>query len=429
MHTETRSSIVLPAHASLGLVLALGGCPSSPSGDDGPSAAETGGDTGGETTAGVDESSGGEDPVQAAYFVFNRIQTPEGRTMFASILPQLDHGLVDVGEALELSGLSRGRIFNDKLYAFDGESGVITRFAIAEDGTLSPDALDDGSPAQVSFASLGISAFLSTVSFIDENRALYFDLWGDVVVDWNPTTMTIVDNFPAGLQREGFDISGGEMTRIDDQLVIPLSWQNAGTAEAIEVNAIGVVDLQDPTSIRVIEDARCMGTASTFVFEDQLYVMADNFGGLAVTLTDDELPPPCLLRWTPGADAFDADYHLDLSAHTGYQLVAGALSTGDGTFMTQVYTSDEDPSTLGLFELLDGDHWSRAFVSLDGETTIVEQIPPGAASSQGWIVDGRYLFPRADDTAGESTLFSFEDGTVSELLTVPGDLFIVDRVR
>lgn len=401
------------------VALGLTACTSEASPDPQQTASAEGGST----------TSDGDTQAQSLYFVLNRIRSPDGRTMFASMLPELDVGSVDVAGALELTGVSRARVYADELYAFDGESGMVSRYRIENDGSLSVDTLDGSNePAQVSFAGLGVTLFWSTIVFVDDETAFYMDLGQDLVVQWNPTQMTITNSFEAGVARDGFDVSSGQISRIDRYVVVPLSWSNQASATAIETNAIGILDLEDPSALRILEDERCVGTSDTFEHDGAVYVLGDNFSGLAAALTDTALPPPCLLRWVPGAETFDPEYQLDVTQRAGFPLVAGAIARGDGTFMTQAYTSAADPSTLGVFELLDGDHWQRVIVSLeDDEATIVEDVPAGPLSARGWIVEDAYTFPQT--RGSEAVLFRLEGSAANEQLTIPGELFFVERVR
>lgn len=364
--------------------------------------------------------------------MFSRVRSPDGRTMYASILPSLDHGTLDLGGALELSGLSRARVFQEKLYAFDGETGTITRYVIGPDGALTPDTLDGGeTPAEVSFAGLGVTRFSSLIVFVNAERAFYVDMiFEDLVVEWNPTEMTITGSFEAGLTRPGFDASGGGISRIDDYVVVPVSWTNQTTADYVPAVAVAILDLNDPTELTVLEDDRCVISSDTFVHDGAVYALGDGLYGLADLFSEGEtVPPPCLVRWLPGADGFDPGYYLDLRELTGEPHVANAASRGDGTFVTQLYTADTDPSTLGPYDLLDAPLWQRAVVDLETEEVTLLDLEPAGVSAAGWAVDGTYLMTRHDARRNRSYLHRSEGTGAPELLNVEGEIFVVERVR
>ncbi|MEM6296022.1 MAG: hypothetical protein AAGA54_32415 [Myxococcota bacterium] len=438
LHLDLRTCAVLLALAACACTTSSGIEPPTESGTEAAADGSTGTSGGNETTSGPDGTTEGDTEPEtdtgpdanALYHVFTRIQTPAGRTMYASMVPSLADGEVDLAQSLELSGFSRGRVFSERLYAFDGESAQITRYAVADDGTLAVDALDDGSPAQFSLAGLGVTFFYDTIVFIDETRAFYFDFEVDLVVEWNPSDMTITESYEGGMKRDGFDTSSGSISVLDDTIVVPLSWGSGATGTGLLVNAVGLLDISAPGALQIIEDDRCAGTTDTFVHDGSVYALGDNFGGLGPAVSTDPLPAPCLLRWTPGATAFDPDYALDLSARVGFDIVAGVRTLGDGTVLLQAYTSDEDPMELGLFPFLDGPNWERVLISLEGdETTMLDAGGPGALGQRGWAIDGAYVFPRVDSDAGTATLYRVEDGEAVEQLTVTGEVFHLDRVR
>lgn len=367
---------------------------------------------------------------ETAYLVFSRIRSPDGRTMYASIVPDLAAGQLDLANALEQSGVSRARSHEGKLFAFDGETGVITRYVIDAAGGFEVDTLDDGTEARLSFARLGVSLFTDTIVFTAPDRAFYFDtLFNDLVIEWDPQAMVINRSFSAGMFRDGFDVSGGQTARVGEYVVLPVTWSSFTLGRVIETAAIAVLDLAPGGEVTVIEDERCVYTSSVFAYDGAVYAFNDNFAGLVPSYSPNMIPPACLLRWQPGAAAFEADYLLDLQALTDLPHVSGAASRGDGTFVTQVYVSDIDPTTLEPLELLDGAFWQRALVDLPGmQTRLLDDIAPGALSAIGWTVDGDYLVSRFDDAEGRSTLYRLGD-RAEELLSVAGEIFKVERIR
>lgn len=417
--SSLRARLCVPALVLATSLLACG---------DGGNNAETEDDAGG-----GDQSDDGEtgDEDERAYVVVNRVINPEGRAMFTSLLRELEGGELDIGTAIEQSGFSRTRAFGGKLYTFDGESGVVTRLRVDDDLQPAPDSLDDGQPAQLSFAGLGITNFNAIQVFVDEQRAFFFDTLGeDLVVEWNPATMTITASSPGGFLREGLSAGlGRPVTVTEDFITLPISWTNNLTFEFEPVTALAIVDLDSPGNPTIIEDDRCFGASSSFWHDGYVYVVADNLGGIAATLGVDT-PPPCLLRWQPGADSFDPDFYVDLAARTGYELIARGISRGDGTFVTQVYSSDVDPSTLSPIELIEGRYWQHALVDIDSdESRVISELEPASNSPVAWVIDGDYLITRTDDSIPAAVLYRLgEQGQPTELVDATGDIFWVDRL-
>ena len=382
--------------------------------------------------SGADGAGGSSGSVEE-YFLLTRVTLPAGRAMYASILPGLDHGEVDLGEALELSGFSRVRAFNGKLYAFDGESGIATRYTVSDERRFAIDELEDGSPARLSFSQLGISSFSNAFLFVDETQAFYFDTFStNLIIEFNPTTMTLTDSFPAGLIRREYDQTniGSRFLIIDGYAVVSLSWTDSRTADYVAAQAIGVFDLADPTSIEIIEDARCVGTSSLFIEDGYVHAVGSNFGALGASLAEPgELPAPCVLRWEPGSDAFDPNYIFDIGAQAGHDLLSGARSRGDGRLFTKLYVGDSPANEVGLFELLAGPYWQLAAIDLTtGETEIASEYPPSGSNSGAVVVEDTYYV--IETLRDEPTRFyRFDDRASGALFSVAGDVFRIEPFR
>lgn len=389
---------------------ALGGC-----GDSGSDNGSTGGIGGTDTDA---------------FLVSNRVRDPSGRAIFLSVLPTLEAGEIDISQAIEVSGLSRALVFEGKVFVFDGESGVVTRYVADGDG-LREDTLENGARARFN---LGTQQFTSAIAFINSERAYYVDIrFEDLVFVWNPTTMTRISTFPAPeVRREEFSASGGGMVVIDDFVLLPISWFNDDRLNVVETAAMVVFSASEDRVIGVIEDGRCIISNAAFAEDGAVYLMADTGGGIpdALAPPGTDFPPPCLLRWTPGAEAFDSDFYRDLEEITGYPFVQGAVSRGDGTFVTLVYTSDIDPRTLTPQELVDDRLWQWAVVDFQGSrSTLIESIPPGGVSSMPWVVDGEYYVQFFEDDFSRSSLFELDTPNATERMSVVGEFRNVARIR
>ena len=377
--------------------------------------------------------AGGTGGTEGSFLLVNRIRTPDARAIFLTVLPSLDVGPIDRSAlGLEVPGLSRGRVYNGKVYVFDGESGVISRYVVDGD-RLALDVLDDGGEARFSMADEGITNFTTTIAFIDPERAYYIDTRsGNQVVVWNPTEMSVTSVFPVPeLVRDGFTTVGTNVVVVDDLVVLGLSWTNEEQATLVPVTAILVLSATEDVVVGLVEDDRCVSTRALLVDEGDVYAMADANAGLAELFAPPgTIPPPCLLRWVPGSEDFDPDFYRDLREIVGEPLVSGAAGRGDGTFVTQAYTSDIDFMTLEPLELIDGALWQWAMVDFRTDaSTLIESIAPGGISRLGWIIEDEYLVSEFDDAGGTSALFQIDSPSATELLSVPGEIFGVDRIQ
>ncbi len=372
---------------------------------------------------------------EAAYLVFNRIRTPTSRTMIASVIDDLAHGQLDVEAGFEQSGFSRAREFQGKIYTFDGEDGSITRWRVNDQLELVEDVLDDGStPASFSMAREGVSSFSTPMAFVDAETAIYFDFFfgQSQVIVWNPTEMIIEDVIQVPeMQRDGLDPQAKDAVVVDDFVVLPISWSDFFQNQIIETTAMAIFSASDGSFIEIVEDDRCVAARDPFVRDGKVYLVGDSVRGLApLAVPSADLPPPCLLRWTPGESEFDSDFYVDLEAALGTSLLSGALGRGGDTAVFLTYTSNEDPESFGLREILDENVWQwQVYDIAADENRIVDTIPAQGVSSLGWVIDGEYLVPRFDAEAGETSLYRIDDDGSTELLTVTGEIFYVSRIR
>ena len=379
-----------------------------------------------------------------AYMVLSRVRSPDSRTMFVSVVDELAGGEIDLGSALELSGLSRARVFGGKVFTFDGETGEVTRWALGDDGVLAEDVLPDGGRARFSMAGEGVTRFTSLIAFISETRAYYIDVFEQFqVVVWNPREMVIESTFATPeLGREGLDTTGGSISVLpgpsggvaDGWVVMPVYWASFLTGAFEPVTALAVLSAGQDELVRIVEDTRCVGAGDAFVSDGAVYITGDSIGGLAeVSVPEGTLPPACLLRWTPGADALDDSFYLDLTTTLGTPLVTGALGAGDGRFVTQGYSASEPPRDYTPLELIDAPVWQRFVVDFQADPPVaarVESLAPAGVSAVGWAVDGDYLFPQFDEDAGTSKLFRMgADGATTQVRSILGEFFLVQRLR
>ncbi|MEL6339211.1 MAG: hypothetical protein AAFQ65_04840 [Myxococcota bacterium] len=259
------------------------------------------------------------DAAEAPFLITNRIRTPDTRAVFLSLVDRLELGQLDISESLEVSGVSRGFAFGDFVFTADGESGFITRY-VARDGQLVADTLADGSPAQVSFSNLAIDSFTSAFGFISAEKAYYIDTLSgqDQVVVWNPAEMAIISDFDVPeLSREAFpSTTSSNVLVIDGFVVVALSFANLGLARSASPSAtLAIFDANEDRLVRIIDDQRGVGASSSFIDNGAVYVIADGSGGVTELFsTNENVPPPCLLRWIPGESAFDPDYYVNLDS-------------------------------------------------------------------------------------------------------------------
>ena len=300
---------------------------------------------------------------------------------------------------------------------------------------LVQDTRADGTEARFSMLNEGVRSFTTLFAFISPDRAYYIDTLSGFsqVVVWDPSEMVVTSSFSVpSLNREGFDTQGGTPVLIDDFVVMPINYTARFQGEIVRSTTMVVFSATEDRFVQLVEDERCVIARSAFVEDGMVYLIADSLGGAVDRFAPPDLvvPPACLLRWIPGDDVFDPSFYLDLRELVGEPFINSGTTRGDGTFVTQAYTSDIDPLTLGLFELLDDDLWQWTIVDFRAETsTVLTSIPPGGIQ-RSFVIDGQYYVPLFDDSGSSTTLFRLEDdGTATELLSVTTEFLNVQPLR
>lgn len=373
----------------------------------------------------VEGAMGGESPAENAFLVATRIRTPADRTVLLTTARELELGRLDASEALELPGTSRAVVFDERVYAFDGERGAVIRFEVSPELRLQE-------TGRFSMAGLGIVSFRSSIVFLDPRRAYYVDISGQQVVVFDPEAMEVVTTFAAPeLAREGFDAVGGTPQQVGDQVVMPLSFTNLLTLDAVPSVAAFVVSATEDRVIGLFEDDRCALSGGALVDDGSAFLVGDNLNGALDVFGTDDVPAPCLLRYDPNQSAFDGDFLLDLRETLGVPHVADLVGRGDGTFVTRVFASDFDPASLddprAYFDL---EVWGFAVGELSGASAaLVDALPLSGISFGPFVVDDSYLLPVVDEEAGETSLYRLEGTTPEALFTASGEVQYVARIR
>ena len=379
-----------------------------------------------------DESGPGETAegpfAESAILVVTRVLAPDGRSIFLSIVDDLGERELDLGQALEVSGLSRARVHNGKVFIFDGERGEIARFEVTNEG----DFVEEG---RLSMAGLGVTRFISSTVFISEDRAQYTDTTNNQVILFDPETMEVTGNYDLPeLAANGNNVRFRAPQRIGDELFSNVRWIDFQTGQFTPTVTVFVFSATEDRLLRVVTDARCGVASNSFVDGGQFYVVGEyEQGGFVLFGIPEEVPPPCLLRIGPGATEFDRDFYLDLSATVGAPFFANSFGVGDNVFAVQSYVSEVDPSTFTqTSELFGGEFWGWTLVNFETEQSQpVSGVPLTPSSPFGALfVDGELFLPVVNVSEARSTLFRVDVNAVASAgISSPGEIIGLERIR
>jgi len=379
---------------------------------------------------GDDGSSSGDpfadrSPTAPAYMVASRVLTPNGRSFFVSVEPDLERREVDLSRSLELNGFSRAYAFDGSVFTMDSESLEVTRHEVPGNLVLEP-------RATLSMAGLGIRNFRPLFAFLDEDLAYYVDLDGFQVVVFDPSEMVLEGTFPiAEAEREGFDEEATDIERVGDRVFVTLAWTNFDELDLIPRVAVIVLDAAEGRFVDILEDDRCAAAGGAYVGGDgALYVIGDNDDGRYAVFGDRPLPPPCLLRVQDGATEFDPDFYVDLREVTGSPEVGHIAGLPDGTAITRGLGREIDIDAVeDIADLAFAEIWEWLVLDVDARQATPLDVPLSALPFPPFEVGGELYFQREDGDEGISTLYQVVDDRADESLTVTGEFLQLGRIR
>ena len=194
-----------------------------------------------------------------------------------------------------------------------------------------------------------------------------FDAGARSITVWNPSAMLWSDTLDASA------VGNPNAALYDDNVVSPpvlfdhwmvfaFSWENQTSLQLDPHATVALVDtLSDSAPVTVVSDARGAGASGVFVDGlGDLYVIADNAGGLYNLYTGNKqpLPTPCVLRIKSGSTQFDPTYRVDLAVATGLPAINTGFYAGQRTLLVQALNNrtrlskSADYGKLGLFNAM-----------------------------------------------------------------------------
>lgn len=396
-------------------------------------------------------SDDNETPGQAnnpVVLLAERIQNPDSRQIYVSLLPELPSTPVDRSSAYEFGNVDI-YTHGGKVFIFDREQINLTRYQVTEDYQLVEDTLEDGGAARVSFQQVGLPGYGFEHVFISDTRAYLVD-WGEYrILVWNPTTMEIEGEIPLDVAiKDGYTLSDSYLvSAIQSQgkvFVGVYVWQTYEDLEVHPGSGVVVVDAESDAPAQLLEDNRITGASKLFTDEDDnVLVVGDQYSGLYNQFgpAAGTVPPAGVLRIDPsgGADGqptFERDYFVDLIEVTRSPGIYASYQIDASHLLLQAW----DPETPLTVTTAD-DYWAAGdyvylLVDLDaGTSERVQSIPKAAAGSveQFRFDDQLYVQTyeqKSEDVKREAIVHRVSPTGVEEAFRIPsGDLWALRRVR
>ena len=282
--------------------------------------------------------------LESAWMVSYRVNGPAGSVWYFSVTEDVPQTL-EVGSSVELGLNSNVFAVGDNVYDWDGNAQTITKWGIDRtDLSASPEGI-------LSVASVGFNPFIFTQAVLSENQSYLIDLAEGVIIEWNPTDMTITEVIqvePMDQFQYGELIFTGEIHVVGDNLIIPIRQYPPEICCDIDASNIGALVAVFDTNSKTVQynvDNRLTSTPN--------YVRIDRDGTIyAVPIRENgftnhyynlpaDAPSPHLVLKLNQDGTFDTDYSFDLDAalNNNIEFIESVVAVLDNKLILQYYDS------------------------------------------------------------------------------------------
>lgn len=128
----------------------------------------------------------GEETAERPAVLFGtRVNTPGGRVYYMGAYSDIPEK-VDYKSMVELGSSVTIYSYGEHPYVWNGAASTLTKYNVSDDLAISPSDF-------VSFASTGLGGFFGPPAFLSETQAYFFVLSEGKVIEFNPSTMEIIE--------------------------------------------------------------------------------------------------------------------------------------------------------------------------------------------------------------------------------------------
>lgn len=351
-----------------------------------------------------DSGDGGDDTDTAydgpLYVIANEVYTADSSTTYVNVLHSLDVDQVDYTKAIEYAG-GRATIATVGGWLFVGEpeAPVITRFAVAADGTL----VQDG---QISFANYGFESIWIDEwgnTFISPTKAYLMNSDDGTTIVWDPTTMAITGEIAPSqnLVRGNQLLNGSPGLVRGDRLFRTFFWSDWDAYATSTEQYLAVYDVTTDTMIALVPESRCPGLSNRIERDEAGNLYASNWVHNVTETLVRGAPSSCAVRIAAVAEVFDPTWTLPFTAVTDGREGAMFSVLGGGQGLLNVFhderaTFDDQSDPSELAATLNWRLWHVDAADLTGAP--VEGLDWMAGGASTFHLDGRtfVLVPGAD---------------------------------
>lgn len=371
------------------------------------------------------EGGGDAQPAAGAVLLAERFNTPDGRAAYLGVFPDVPTTQVDIAQMIELG--PEGDVFGcgGDAFFYNPDAGSITKYEVADDLTITPgpslDVLQEG-----------ITGWTGAHVCASAERAFIFNETGGRVVEWNPTTMVIVDAFDVPTADTTYPVQFFEPKIAGDLVYFSLTGIDWDTMEVEPRAMLAVFDLRD-RSLSFDYDDRCQASLGGAVDSAGNYYQLPEDGGFWSTYAaTPDLPPDCVLRVPAGGKTFDDGYALALPEG---QSLRAMWPVDDGSVLAALIPIADAPPAEDMWSWYELPITPTLLDLASGATSAYASLPPvQPMNSRKIVVDGQsyyqvYSFD-ADGLVTKIDLVKLTPaGAEPQFTLVGGDILTLERLR
>lgn len=366
----------------------------------------------------------------SAILVAERVFSPEGRSYYVSVVPEVPEGELDRSRAREFSSADI-EVFDGSVFIRDRDSNTLTRYTVSED-------LDLVEEERLSFQGVGLSSGRVRNAYLSPTHAYALDATEWRMVGWNPTTMELtgeeisLEHLAKSELPSGFI---GTPQRVGDRVIAAVGWDDF---DDLVMNpgagAMLMLDQSEPPLL--LEDARLGGAYRVYAGADGNAYVAGGVAGdvrlFGSVLGGGAFPSSGLLRIRDGAGDFDPGYQVDIEAITGTPGVWAVHRIDERSVLAQIW----DPETPTDSLTSSDDYYAAEefiYVLIDSASeswTRVGAIPKGLTGNAGdHVVDGKLYINVVGETGSAVHPVTAAGVEAAAFNVSSGDLWHFERIR
>ncbi|NOK11731.1 hypothetical protein [Corallococcus exercitus] len=368
------------------------------------------------------------------YAFVAQVSTDTTSTSYVILTETLDPATpLSLTNATEINGraLGSGIPKSGSLFVSSSAGATVTRYNVTASNTLEK-------VGEVSFAGKAVTSigeYQNQFQFVSETKAYYFDGRNSQIIVWNPKDMTVTNS----LSLPEMTLAGSTLTfasnplSVGTKVLMPLGWR-AGAAVSKQAGII-VVDTTNDSAV-VVKDDRCGYVRDGIVGTDgKVYLATEAYGAAEKRVSggNPTVPTPCLLKFDPETNKYDATFFKELGTLTNGGATGSLLAGPNGTGYLRVldetlYPVQADTNARALASAVAWKWW-KLDPAAGTNATLVDTLPASTGSSFLYQVNGRTVFTEFTNGGGTTNYRELTDLSGNLVATHQGLSFSFLQVR